>query len=405
MDLNSYMSEHFKVTETLGHMMIVWKKYQLCQGRVWTAWSEIRFLNKKPKISLSRTEQLATGLEQKKENKTQPRRAEKLVEAHHELFQTIKTQGLNIFAIEDGDEWLFFDEKQAISVSIYTTNTSYDRVRLEIYKSLPFQSELEDVQRSFQHSFWPEHYSLEANKNKTSNEVSVVTVRPSNDPKSPFTNQEIKLRYDSFRDLENIHYTAQASKDFASLLKMIQENDFIGKIIFFHGDPGTGKTFLVKSLLGEIQDKYKAIIVTTPLQFMRNGGYEHILNEDEDSSYIFIFEDAEKLVASDARNSLPDEFSVLANNTSGIIGSGRNDLFLFTFNRHIEKIDSALIRECRCVANISVGMMDKDTLTNFKSKHGDLDISAPCSLSEAYSKLFSESIQSGEAKKIDDEIL
>jgi len=198
---------------------------------------------------------------------------------------------------------------------------------------------------------------------------------------------QLKLYHDLFSGLE-CNYNKDSFNSVSNVIKQLQGDSFLGKLLFFHGEPGTGKTHLLKSMLGELKDKYISYIISTPVDFFHNNGYNQLVEgQDPKTRLALIFEDADSLVSEDARDRYPDAFSMLANSTSGLIGSGRNDIFIFTFNRDVRKIDSALLRECRCLGDIYVGPMDKDTIKAFQDKHGFLGLEPNATLAQAYERL------------------
>jgi len=143
-----------------------------------------------------------------------------------------------------------------------------------------------------------------------------------------------------------------------------------GRIIVFHGEPGTGKTSAVRALIKEWAPWCSAHLVPEPESFFTNtslldtvahGRYQfqtgtalrHAARPEPDWR-VLIAEDADDLLHSPA-----GEPSValthLFNMTDGIVGQDANAIYLITTNEPLERIHPALLRPGRCLARIEFG--------------------------------------------------
>lgn len=212
------------------------------------------------------------------------------------------------------------------------------------------------------------------------------------DPSGGMTSSLTRLLFDNLEEILKTNYNQSVIDKTLLLYEQIKNKTFLGKILFFHGEPGTGKTFLLRSLMGSILPYgYESLLVTHPNYFMQQSVYFSLLEgrHDSENSMFLLFEDAASLISKDSRVTTPDAFSSLTNLTSGLIGSGRRDILCFTFNEDEISIDNALIRECRNMGNIVVGPMEEDTIRRFKEHHDlDADLKEGCTLADAYSALF-----------------
>src|SRR4029077_3696398 len=148
-----------------------------------------------------------------------------------------------------------------------------------------------------------------------------------------------------------------------------------GRLMIWHGIPGSGKTFAIRSLLMAWREQFNFIIVADPEKMMASPSYYYEVasasnmnsvpgaqsqddDDDDDSSkskkkrLLFIAEDSGDLIAASSRQRHWDKFGKLLNITDGLIGQGREDVFLFTFNEQLEAIDPAMIRPGRCISQI-----------------------------------------------------
>jgi hypothetical protein len=186
-----------------------------------------------------------------------------------------------------------------------------------------------------------------------------------------------------------------------------------GRLMIWHGIPGSGKTFAIRSLLMAWRDQFNFIIVADPEKMMASPSYYYEVasapnmnsvpgtqpqdDDDEDSSQskkkrlLFIVEDAGDLIAASSRQRHWDKFGKLLNITDGLIGQGREDIFLFTFNEQIEAIDPAIIRPGRCISQIEFQKFPTEDAQEWlvKNKLGHLetcgaDTLEPVTLAELY---------------------
>jgi len=145
-------------------------------------------------------------------------------------------------------------------------------------------------------------------------------------------------------------------------------------IILLHGDPGTGKTSYIKHLTTLVTDKDILFIPPSMAEMLSEPSIIPFLMDHKNS--ILIIEDAERVIADREGNGSPAGVSNILNLTDGILGDCLNIQVIATFNMKREKIDQALLRKGRLIAehkfeNLSV--MDTNKLLkhiekDFKSK-------------------------------------
>ena len=160
-----------------------------------------------------------------------------------------------------------------------------------------------------------------------------------------------------------------------SLLHAEQPDD-LGKFIFWHGDPGTGKSFLIRALMREWKNDVDFIYVIDPERFFNDGGYmkEIIISDFRSDSEIpltafgessrqqerkenaalklFIIEDGLNFLLKESRVHESGAMSRLLNLTDGILGQGLRLLFLITSNEKEQDIDPAFLRSGRCLQKL-----------------------------------------------------
>jgi len=128
-----------------------------------------------------------------------------------------------------------------------------------------------------------------------------------------------------------------------------------GRLILWHGAPGTGKTTALRALARSWRDWAGFHFITDPEQFLSNPSYlMQALTERaagaEEPWRIFVLEDAGEYLAPDAKQATGQGLSRLLNVCDGVLGQGARCLVLATTNEPLSSLHPALSRPGRCVA-------------------------------------------------------
>lgn len=137
-------------------------------------------------------------------------------------------------------------------------------------------------------------------------------------------------------------------------------------IILLHGDPGTGKTSYLKYLTKLITDKEILFIPPSMAEALSEPSIIPFLMENKNS--ILIIEDAERVISDRETNGSPTGVSNILNLTDGILGDCLNIQIIATFNMKRERIDQALLRKGRLIAEHKFGKLTVSE-TNALLKH------------------------------------
>ncbi|MEM9991193.1 MAG: AAA family ATPase [Bacteroidota bacterium] len=119
-------------------------------------------------------------------------------------------------------------------------------------------------------------------------------------------------------------------------------------LILLHGSPGTGKTTYIRSLVSEFE-QLKFI-------FIQNEFVAHLMHPDfisfllNQRDAILIIEDAEKVIISREGGQERSVVSTILQLTDGLFSDYLNIKIICTFNTHLSKIDTALLRKGRLIA-------------------------------------------------------
>lgn len=205
------------------------------------------------------------------------------------------------------------------------------------------------------------------------------------------------IKCPEWKDIQNNY---PENKKLDGLHKHIKKNR--GKLIIWHGPTGTGKTWAIKSLIREQKDNLTPLYITDKDKFVHDIDYyyEVISDFSGDSRVLFILEDMGKFLLPDAREDKEEQFSKILNLTDGLLSSGRDDLFLITFNEDVDEIDSAIKRPGRCYSAVYFPKFKRKEAINWLENH-DLQEGIPDKDEFSLADLY-ELIKSGSEKNADD---
>lgn len=210
------------------------------------------------------------------------------------------------------------------------------------------------------------------------------------------------------------NYPSVTRDGVSALMAGIKEGS--GKLILWHGEPGTGKTWALRSLLREWSDWCKGHYIVDPEKlFGSNSQYmlQVLLQGDQQDPYeiaeqiteghmvprgrrhvgskhkLLILEDTGELISEDARIRAGQGLSRLLNVTDGMIGQGLKLLVLITTNEPIHGLHSAVSRPGRTAASIEFARFNLQESREWMARHEAVLDDGPDSLSlaELYAKI------------------
>jgi hypothetical protein len=160
-----------------------------------------------------------------------------------------------------------------------------------------------------------------------------------------------------------------------------------GRLILLHGEPGTGKTTVLRTLARQWRDWCRADCVLDPETLFSSPGYLLEVavgrddEDDEDGPWrLLILEDCDELISGDAKRSLGQALSRLLNLTDGMLGQGRNILVAITTNEDLSRLHPAVTRPGRCLAQIEIGPLSPGEATSWLGR----PVHRPATLAELY---------------------
>jgi SpoVK/Ycf46/Vps4 family AAA+-type ATPase len=182
-------------------------------------------------------------------------------------------------------------------------------------------------------------------------------------------------------DLE-INYGAEFKKIHDIIIKRLNKDQDKG-IILLHGEPGTGKTSYLKYLTKQVKDKDILFIPPSMAEMLSEPAIIPFLMEKRNS--ILIIEDAERVISDREGNGSPAGVSNILNLTDGILGDCLNIQIVATFNMKRERIDQALLRKGRLIAEHKFEKLSLDETNNLlKFLKKDFVSDKPLTLADIY---------------------
>lgn len=193
----------------------------------------------------------------------------------------------------------------------------------------------------------------------------------------------------------NPELSYNATSSIQEITRLLQETS--SGLLLFSGDPGTGKSTLIKYLSQENPDLSFCYISADNFSIFSNPSFvEFCLNELKGA--VIVLEDCEQLLTSRS-TSISKEISSLLNITDGILGDLLNLKIIASVNTK-NYIDSALLRKGRLLKQVEFKKLEAMQATELAKHLGrsDLIFTEETALCEVYHSSENNAKQSSLAK-------
>lgn len=189
---------------------------------------------------------------------------------------------------------------------------------------------------------------------------------------------------------EKSNYEPAVITKLEHLIKDLNSVNPCGRLSIFEGDPGTGKTYLIRGLVEELKEEIMFVII--PPNYIARmsepsiiSSLLAILNLKRSKRVVFLLEDADACLLPRKVDNI-NTISNLLNLSDGILGSICDLRLIATTNAKKPEVDPALMRAGRLCRYIEVGKLGTEqaskVFTRLTGKHKSFAKSI--SLAEVY---------------------
>lgn len=178
----------------------------------------------------------------------------------------------------------------------------------------------------------------------------------------------------------DLYYDEELSKNFDGLIERMKE-DRAGMVLL-HGEPGTGKSHLIKEITRRLGDDKKCIFMPAKMvEILANPDCIEFLLDHKGA--IIIIEDAENVLQKRNPNSGQSTSNILQL-SSGLLGDVGKFQIIATFNSDFENIDDAILRKGRCFFRHQFEKLPAEQVDRICSKLDINPIGEPATLAEIF---------------------
>ena len=210
--------------------------------------------------------------------------------------------------------------------------------------------------------------------------------------KNPANSLAIRNMGDGSSPLINDNYLPQVVEDVDFVIRSFSKSPPGGRICILNGEPGTGKTHLIRSILMQL-DCVFLIIPSNMIESLDKPEFMPLLmdiKEEHEKPIIMIIEDGDTCLVPRKNDNISTIASLL-NLSDGILGTIMDIKMIISTNAAITEMDQAILRPGRLSKNINVGALPYEQANRvyrrlMKDDKVSLDFRKFYTLAEIYDK-------------------
>ncbi|UJA20938.1 AAA family ATPase [Thermoleophilia bacterium SCSIO 60948] len=202
------------------------------------------------------------------------------------------------------------------------------------------------------------------------------------------------------------NYVGSARTELDRLMALTPENVGPGRVIVWHGDPGTGKTHALRALAHSWKAWCDTHVVLDPETLLRKADYLHRIascrpSDQPERFNLIALEDAGELLSADARERIGQGLSRFLNFSDGIAGESLRAMLLVTTNEPLKRLHPAITRPGRAASQVEFEAFDVAAANRWLEEHGSrARTSTPKTVAELYALLEGQTAQVPERRAI-----
>lgn len=157
-------------------------------------------------------------------------------------------------------------------------------------------------------------------------------------------------------DIVRSNYSSKVLAQFDRVVEELASPKPSGRLVLLEGDPGTGKTHLVRALIGSLPDAKCILVPPNVMADLSGPEFLSALLGERGERLILILEDADDaLIAREKNAAAKASLSALLNMSDGILGAALDLCIVATTNQRFDNLDRAVLRPGRLLQRLSVG--------------------------------------------------
>ncbi|MGP8160105.1 MAG: AAA family ATPase [Candidatus Dormibacteria bacterium] len=187
------------------------------------------------------------------------------------------------------------------------------------------------------------------------------------------------------------NYPPSTRRELAAAMSDLDALARRGRVLLWHGPPGTGKTYAIRALAREHAAVATLDCILEPDLFFGQGA-SHLVEvlegrhqPDDDRWRILVLEDADELVSADAKLRSGQGMSRLLNLADGLLGQALRVLVVITTNEPITGFHPAVVRPGRCGSLVGFQRFSPQEAREWLEREGNVEaVNGPATLAQLF---------------------